>query len=304
MSGAVLLTALLFAADAKAEAPPAPVKKVVDGYLKALAARDLDAMAALADVPWLDRDRHLVRDWSGLRKALERTLAQMPKTKGKQEVKTLSYKTARGHLQRLVEDKSIKPDDLKLLDELLGDDGWVVAVSQEGYLLSQRTILIRVKGGKIAVVGGPLKENQVTPHNRLPAAVEQLLDKAETFELVSLDPDNRGKGVVAKDGFQGWKVLGKTSVKDEERKRLTAALRLSVEDNFGIAAACFIPRHGIRLKGDGKTVDLVICFECLSAQVFVDGKRGKGFLTTNEPRAAFDAVLKTAGVKLPKPAKE
>jgi hypothetical protein len=46
-------------------------------------------------------------------------------------------------------------------------------------------------------------------------------------------------------------------------------LPLGAEDNFGMAAACFIPRHGIRLKGDGKTVDLVICFPTRSDSVGV-----------------------------------
>jgi hypothetical protein len=58
------------------------------------------------------------------------------------------------------------------------------------------------------------------------------------------------------------------------------------------------------LKGDGKTVDLVICFQCFSVQVFVDGKRQEGFLTTGDPQEVFDSVLKAAGVKLPKQAKE
>jgi hypothetical protein len=100
-------------------------------------------------------------------------------------------------------------------------------------------------------------------------------------------------------------VLGKTEIEDEaKRKRLADALRLGAEDNFGMAANCFIPRHGIRLKGSGKAVDLVICFECLSVQVFVDDKQQKGFLTSGEPQAVFDTMLKAAGVKLPKPSKE
>jgi hypothetical protein len=71
-----------------------------------------------------------------------------------------------------------------------------------------------------------------------------------------------------------------------------------------MVAGCFIPRHGLRLKGGGKTVDLVICFQCLSAEVFVDGERQKGFLTSGEPQTEFDATLKAAGVQLPKPAKD
>src|SRR5262249_50651629 len=159
----------------------------------------------------------------------------------------------------------------KLLDEVLGEDGWFVYVEEDSDPLSERNILIRVKGGKAAVAAGPLKPNQLSPRNRIPEAGDRLLDKAETFELYSLDPDRKGKAAPVKDGFHGWKVLGKTEVKGKaDRKRLNDALRLGVEDNFGMVAACFIPRHGIRLKGGGRTVDLVICFQCFSAQVFVN----------------------------------
>ena len=65
-----------------------------------------------------------------------------------------------------------------------------------------------------------------------------------------------------------------------------------------MAAACFIPRHGIRMTSGRDTVDLVICFECLSVNVYVNDKREKGFLTTRDPQPTFDAVLKAAGVKL------
>jgi hypothetical protein len=91
---------------------------------------------------------------------------------------------------------------------------------------------------------------------------------------------------------------------DADRKRLADALRLGAEDNFGMAAGCFIPRHGLHLVGGGKTVDLVICFQCLQVQVFENGKETKGFLTSHDPQPEFDAILKAAGVKLPKPANE
>src|SRR5262249_43121519 len=190
--------------------------------------------------------------------------------------------------------------------EMLGEDGWMVSLEEAGFPLSMRILLIRVKDGNAAVVAGPLKVNQLTPKNRIPEVAERLLDKAETFELYSLNPDRRAaQNVEARDGFHGWRVLGKTEVKGEaERKRLTDALRLGAEDNFGMAAACFNPRHGLRLKGGDRTVDLVICFECLQVQVFVDGAGEKGFLTTGEPQKDFDAALKAAGVRLPKPAKK
>jgi hypothetical protein len=298
-----LLTLFVFATaeDPKPEDPPAVVKDVLDKYLKAVIAKDHKAMAALADVPWLDRDRQLIKDRTGLDKAVSRVASQLPEDKGERKVDCFPYKKIRDRIQHETERKQI--------DEALGDNGWLIFVEEEGYPLSERTILIRIKGAEAAVVGGPLKQNQLSPHNRIPEVVDRLLDKAEVFEVYSLDPDSEknkeGNGKAAKNDFHGWTILGKTEVKgDAKQKRLSDALRLAAEDNFGMVANCFIPRHGMRLKGDGKTVDMVICFQCLSVKVFVNGEQKYNFLVTHDPQESFDTLLKDAGVKLPKQAKE
>jgi hypothetical protein len=302
MQATTLLMATLLSVPAdelKPEAPPPNVKKALDEYLKAVAAKDLDAMAALAAVPWLDRDRKVIRDRDGLRKALERVVAQLPADQGGRKIEAVSVKKYREN----VKDEA----ERKLLDDVIGEAGFLILVEDRGGdLLSERIILVRTKGDKAEIVAGPLKPNQLSPENRIPAAVEALLAKADTFELYSLDPTREpGKEVPAADAFHGWKILGKTEVKaDAARKRLADALRTGAEDNPGIVAACFIPRHGIRLTGGGKTIDLVICFQCMSVQVFEDDKPVKGFLVTNSPQKELDAVLKAAGVKLPAPAKE
>ena len=97
-----LIVALLLAADEpKPENPPAAVQKALDGYLKAVAARDLDAMAERAGVPWLDRDRQVVRKRAGLRKALQRVAAQLPKDRGKRKVEAFTWKTLRARVEAL-----------------------------------------------------------------------------------------------------------------------------------------------------------------------------------------------------------
>jgi hypothetical protein len=134
--------------------------------------------------------------------------------------------------------------------------------------------------------------------NRIPADFQAALEKAEHFELLSLDPKRPEKAPA--DAFHGWSVLGKTTVKDAEvRKKVVAAFEKGVRENSGIAAACFNPRHGIRLTNDKKTLDLVICFECFQVQAFVADKRAAGFLVTGSPQALFDDVLKDAKVPLP-----
>ena len=130
---------------------------------------------------------------------------------------------------------------------------------------------------------------------RLAAVVE----KAADFDLYSLEPGVEDE----KDGFHGYKVLGKVAVKDDAtRKALAAAFRKAVEEKGLAPARCFIPRHGIRVQQDGNTVDLVICFECFQVKDFVGDRKGTGCLIGRSAQPAFDKVLKDAGVPLAKKA--
>ncbi len=132
---------------------------------------------------------------------------------------------------------------------------------------------------------------------KLPDVARAALDGAERLELWSLDPTLRE--TPAADGFHGWRALGRVTVEDAaERARLVDALAKGVAGNDGVVAACFNPRHGVRAVHDGKTVDLVICFECLQVQMFVDASASEGFLTTSAPQPSFDRVLRAAGVPL------
>jgi|GEM_PF-1129113 len=143
-------------------------------------------------------------------------------------------------------------------------------------------------------------EEEVRPPvgDKVPEHLLTLLEKADQFELLSLNPE-RSKEKAA-DDFHGYKVLGKTTVKDAEvRKKLVAALKKGVEDNDGAAAGCFNPRHGIRVTRDGKTADFVICFECVFMKVYLGDKLEKGLRTTSSPKDTFDDVLKEAKIPLP-----
>jgi hypothetical protein len=130
-------------------------------------------------------------------------------------------------------------------------------------------------------------------------SVKDVLENA-TFELYSLDPAKEDD----EKGFHGYAVLGKTLVKDAEvRKQLTVALYKAIADSDGNAARCFVPRHGIRATHKGKTVDVVICFECYRVKFFVKDEKETETLT-RVPEALFDKVLKEAGVPLAEKAKK
>src|SRR5205814_561732 len=66
-------------------------------------------------------------------------------------------------------------------------------------------------------------EGKGAAENKLPAEVQAILDKADKFELLSLDPTPEEQE--PKDAFHGYKVLGRTALKDADvRKKIVAAL--------------------------------------------------------------------------------
>ena len=136
--------------------------------------------------------------------------------------------------------------------------------------------------------------------NALPDPARTVLEKAQRIEVLSLGVSRER----SKHDYHGRTVLGRTTVRDADtRRRVMAALNKGIEEYDGTAAEGFKPRHGIRARYDGKTVDLVICFECLSMQVFTRHEKGNvltkdSVLTTASPAAIFDEVLKDATVPL------
>jgi hypothetical protein len=140
--------------------------------------------------------------------------------------------------------------------------------------------------------------------NEIPKEAKEAFDKAAQFELYSLDPDRLASKDEKVDLFHGWKVLGKIVVKGADAKKVRAAVEKGVRDSDGSVAACFNPRHGIRIVTDKKTYDLVICYECLSATVYQGEERAGSFLTARGPENALNGVLRDAKVPLPKSRKE
>jgi hypothetical protein len=143
----------------------------------------------------------------------------------------------------------------------------------------------------MTVTGCSGKEKE--PVDKLPKDAGDILNKAQEFELYSLEPYAEGM-----NKFHGCKVLGKIVVKKGETyTKLLAALNESVGDN---GAKCFDPRHAIRAVHDGKSVDLVICFQCRLVYVYRDSeeKEIQVQLRDSSAEPVLDQVLKDAGVPL------
>ena len=133
------------------------------------------------------------------------------------------------------------------------------------------------------------------------------LEKAPEWELLALDPFKEKPD--PKDTFRGWKVLGKTAIKDADaRKALLAALDKGIADHaekrrkereMGLLkeGGCFQPRHGLRATAGGQTVEVLICFECAPVHFYLGARKGQ-VETVESPQDAFDKVLKDAGVSV------
>jgi hypothetical protein len=135
--------------------------------------------------------------------------------------------------------------------------------------------------------------------NKLPDAVRTALEKAGELEVYSLNGETNDK-----DGWHGSKVLGKTTVKKENATKLASALAKGVSEGDR-GARCFIPRHGVRATYDGKTYDLVICFECGWVYIYTDkSDKPKVLMIANSPSGALNKILTDAKIPLTKPAKE
>jgi hypothetical protein len=137
--------------------------------------------------------------------------------------------------------------------------------------------------------------------NKLPPAAQAILDRADQIELYSLEPNPTAEQRKAskEKPLHGWLVLGKTKLEAAPTRKavLDALAKGMAAPSRG--AKCFDPRHAIRATRGGKTVDLVICFECSWVHVHLGGKKdGPALTIASGTQPAFDKVLKAAGVPL------
>lgn len=162
--------------------------------------------------------------------------------------------------------------------------------------------LTRNRGGPAAIVvaalalglsGPPGRGDE--PYSKLPAPASALLDGAEAIEILSIDP--KGRPAEPGEGFHGWRVLGRTTLRDPgTRKSVVAALRRGIAEAEG-AAGCFEPRHGLRATKGDRSADFVICFSCRWIEVHADGERASVWISES-PKPAINHALRDAGVAL------
>jgi hypothetical protein len=134
----------------------------------------------------------------------------------------------------------------------------------------------------------------------LPDQAKTILEKASESDVYSLEPLEK---VDKAKALHGWKVLGKTTVKKAAaRKALLTALTKGIAEPGRGGAKCFDPRHAIHATYEGKSVDLVICFECGWVYVYLDGndKTSAELEVNGRTQPVFDKLLRAASIPLAK----
>jgi len=128
----------------------------------------------------------------------------------------------------------------------------------------------------------------------------------ESLILYSLDGNDRvttddattSEGSTTKELFHGFTVLGKLEITDSDKRvEVMRSLLRAIERSDGKVASCFWPRHGIRVVENSKTIDYVICFQCLRLEIHEDGNESTKPVT-RDPQQNWNRILKTVGVTL------
>lgn len=131
-------------------------------------------------------------------------------------------------------------------------------------------------------------------------ATREVLFHAPELELVAVDPAWPTPESTADPAtLHGYTVRGRATTGDREvRLELLEALGAAARENDGMAAACFNPRHALVAHHDGRTAELIICFECLTFQVWDGAERVETVDISDTPRGLFDRIFEEHGLSI------
>lgn len=120
-----------------------------------------------------------------------------------------------------------------------------------------------------------------------------VLSNAATLELFILHPEKDDES--ERPTLYGYEIQSTRTASGPVVMSLIEALAHGDRENDERIGLCFNPRHGVRARGYGKVVELVICFECASVEIFVNGEPAGLFLTSASPADTFNQVYANLG---------
>jgi hypothetical protein len=127
-----------------------------------------------------------------------------------------------------------------------------------------------------------------------------ILFQASSIEIVALNPDWPTEETRNDPStLHGYTVRGRSTISDRDlRLELLEALGAGARENNGMVAACFNPRHALIAEYEGKLCEIIICFECLTFQVWDGSERIETVDLSETPRTTFDHIFIDAGLSL------
>ena len=132
----------------------------------------------------------------------------------------------------------------------------------------------------------------------IPNDGQWILAAPDSFELLSLDPSHDNFDPGAPGTMHGYRILGSTKIADAtQRQQLREVLYDAIRHNDGAVTACFNPRHGIRATRGGKSIDLIICFQCRSMESYINGTSTSAIIS-DKPRSQYEDAIKNAGLPI------
>ncbi len=144
---AAVLLAFAVPAHAAEEKPEAKAKEAALALLKAIKAKDIDAILKLTAIPFAVKDGDkpkVLKDKAAVKAWIKDRLEELKDT---DKVPTSIEKLVTfAEVKDKIEDK----DDRKLVEDVVGKDGYVALVEADGKMV---IILVKVKDGKAKIVG-------------------------------------------------------------------------------------------------------------------------------------------------------
>lgn len=131
----------------------------------------------------------------------------------------------------------------------------------------------------------------------IPEVVGNCLLRPQQMILYSINPDGSASALAKAPRFHDYRILGQVSiVAPTDRQRVVDAVESAVLEST-VPAACFEPRHGLRVSAGHDTCDLLICFECGRMEMYAGGRQVGGTGVGGSPED-LNSILTAAGVPL------
>ncbi|MFC5740809.1 hypothetical protein [Dyella tabacisoli] len=131
--------------------------------------------------------------------------------------------------------------------------------------------------------------------NVLSAEVAAALHSGGSAVLYSLEPWADPEEKVAR--LQSFEILGQSPLNPSQRANAVAAIDSAIAGFDNIVAACFDPRHALRIQANGHTYDFLLCYSCHQLEIYRDSHLLESVGAAGSP-AALNELMNSLHVPL------